>query len=199
MIVSGETHQGGSSAGSRKLGKPTQRARKVRAYRLYVDLLETGEYMRRELKGQMEAFGLTTAAFRVLELLYGEGAMALPTVWRKLGSERRNMRRLVKKLEARGLVEARLGRLPAADYDESQLAKSRRGLPRRGREVAFVRLTKQGEKFVGEILPRHMKLVLAVIRTLDWREQQTLSAICKKLRAGDAYRFLEEMQWEDVD
>lgn len=199
MSVSGDTQGSGSGGEPRKMGPPTQRERKARAFRLYMDLLETGEYMLRELKGQMEAFGLTAAAFRVLELLYREGTTPLPTLRRTLRTERRNMRRLVKKLEARGLAETRLERLPAAAYDENQLAKSRRGLPRHGREVAFVRLTKRGEKFVGEVLPRHMKLVLAVIRTLDWREQQTLSDVCRKLREGDAFRFLEEMQWEDVD
>jgi hypothetical protein len=43
-----------------------------------------------------------------------------------------------------------------------------------------------------------MKLVLALMRTLTWREQQTLGSVCRKLREGDAYRLLKELEWEDA-
>jgi hypothetical protein len=90
-------------------------------------------------------------------------------------------------------------RLPPAPYDESQVAKSRRGIPRRGREVMLLRLTKTGEKFMGEALPRRMKLVLALMRALDWREMQRLSEICRKLSRGNVVRLLQEMEWVDAD
>jgi hypothetical protein len=197
--VSEQTHQPGQGSQLRKLGAPTQRERKVRAYGVFLDLLDAGEYMREELKAQMLSFGLTTKAFRVLELIFREGPTTLPTMRRTLRVDRRNLSRLVRVLKARGLAESSTLRLPPVPYDESQVAKSRRGIPRRGREVTLVRLTKGGERLMGEALPRQMKLVLALMRALDWREMQTLSNICRKLSKGNVLRLLEEMEWEDAD
>jgi hypothetical protein len=42
-----------------------------------------------------------------------------------------------------------------------------------------------------------MKLVLAFMRALEWREQRTLIRTCAKLREGDILRFLREMEFED--
>jgi hypothetical protein len=36
-------------------------------------------------------------------------------------------------------------------------------------------------------------------RALDAREQDSISRICRKLREGDAVKFLNEMRFEDVD
>jgi DNA-binding MarR family transcriptional regulator len=153
--------------------------------------------MRHELKGQMAAFGLTTGAFRFLEMLYSEGALAANAVGKRLRTARQNVDRLVRSLEARGWVEKEIAELPPAKIDEKQLAKHKRGLARHGRRVGMIRLTPAGEKFVGEVLPRHMKLVLALMRTLSWREQQTLGSVCRKLREGNAYKMLLELEWED--
>jgi len=50
-----------------------------------------------------------------------------------------------------------------------------------------------------EVLPRHSKLVKALMRVLDGREQKTLVRICQKLRAGDALKFVSELRMEDVE
>ena len=56
-----------------------------------------------------------------------------------------------------------------------------------------------GEKFIGNVLPKHSKLVKALMRVLDAREKQSLSRICRKLREGDVLKFVSEITHEDVE
>ena len=73
------------------------------------------------------------------------------------------------------------------------------GEPRRGRRIRAIGLTKSGKKFIGNVLPRHSKVVKAMMRALDGREQETMSRLCRKLRAGDVMKFVSEITHEDVE
>lgn len=180
-------------------GRPTQKARKVRAFRVYLDLLETAEAVRRVLEGQMATFGMTLEEFRFLEMLYRTGTMTTRTATKQRACTRQNIARVACALAERGLVERAVIELPLAGKDERKPEVKARGLPRRGKKVSEIRLTPAGENFVGQALPRHMKMVLAVLRTLNWHEQETLSRICGKLRDWDAFKLLQELEWEDAE
>jgi hypothetical protein len=52
---------------------------------------------------------------------------------------------------------------------------------------------------VGNILPRHAKVVKAFMRALMGREQLSLSRLCNKLRERDVLKFVSEMTHEDVE
>jgi hypothetical protein len=76
----------------------------------------------------------------------------------------------------------------------------------RNQEVLFgppatsvVGLTKIGKKFVADVLPNHTKMVKALLRALDGREQDTLSRLCRKLRAGNPVRYFAELTHEYVE
>lgn len=90
-------------------------------------------------------------------------------------------------------------REPAASIKESRLSKLRRGIRRDGPRVSVVGLTKSGKNFVGNVLPRKVKMVKALMRALDGREQQSLSAMCRKLREGDVIKFVAKITHEDVE
>jgi enoyl-CoA hydratase/carnithine racemase len=90
-------------------------------------------------------------------------------------------------------------RVPAAAIKESRISKLRRGIQRDGPRVAVIGLTKKGKEFVGNVVPRHVKVVKALMRALDGREQESLSEMCEKLRKGDAVKFLREMQMMDEE
>lgn len=75
-------------------------------------------------------------------------------------------------LSERGLVERKVVQPSLADEDGAAESGEK------GKRVSEMRLTAAGENFVGKVLPRHMKMVLAVLRTLDWREQEMLGRIC---------------------
>jgi hypothetical protein len=89
--------------------------------------------------------------------------------------------------------------LPPAEIKESHLPKAMRGKPREGRRVGVVGLTPLGKKFIGNVLPRHSKLVKSLLRVLDAREKESISRICRKLREGDVLKFFSEITHEDVE
>ncbi|MGO9591858.1 MAG: hypothetical protein ACLP3K_17655 [Candidatus Acidiferrales bacterium] len=84
------------------------------------------------------------------------------------------------------------------EFEWSHLPKAKRE-DREGRMVHVVGLTARGKKFIGNVLPRHAKVVKALMRALDAREQDSISRVCRKLREGDALKFLNEMRFEDAD
>ncbi|MGA8012066.1 MAG: MarR family transcriptional regulator [Candidatus Acidiferrales bacterium] len=173
--------------------RPTQREKTARAFRAYVDLLDTAEYMKARLRGQLESFDLTMQGFRLLEMLYREGPVTVPDAAEKRGCKRQNMDVIVARLKERGWVERAVVRDPATAIPECDPPKLVRGKRRMGSRVAMVRLTKLGTRFMGTVFPRHAKTVKAWMRCLDGREQESLSHICAKLREGHFLKFVSEI------
>ena len=58
---------------------------------------------------------------------------------------------------------------------------------------------RKGKQFMANVLPKQSKLVKELMRDLGRREQETLSRICRKLRAGDVVKFIKEIRMEDED
>jgi MarR family transcriptional regulator, 2-MHQ and catechol-resistance regulon repressor len=168
---------------------PTQRQKTQRAYRAYVDLIDTAKWIENELRGPLWTHDLTMGEFRLLELLYREGALTLSDVIRRRQVKRQNIMVVVKRLRKRGWVERVDVTLPPVPGSQKKV----------GRWASVVGLTKPGKRFIGNILPTHSKLVKALMRAIDGRQQETLSLICRKLRAGDPVRFFVEITHEDED
>ncbi len=176
---------------------PSQKDKTVRAFQAFLDVMDTADWFKNELRGPLESFDLTMGGFRLLEMLYREGALTVPDVARRRLCTRQNIGFVIASLEERGWVRQMVVRVPAAAIKESRLSKLRRGIRRDGPRVSVVGLTKSGKKFAGNVLPRHVKVIKALMRALDGREQESLSKMCEKLREGDAVKFLREMQMMD--
>ena len=161
--------------------------------------MDTADWFKNELRGPLESFDLTMPGFRVLEMLYREGALTVPDVARRRLCTRQNIYFVLEELEKRGWVRQMVVKVPAAAIKESRISKLRRGIQRDGPRVAVVGLTKRGKEFVGNVLPRHVKVVKALMRALDGREQESLSEMCEKLREGDVVKFLREMRMMDEE
>ncbi|HEX4073758.1 MAG TPA: MarR family transcriptional regulator [Candidatus Acidoferrales bacterium] len=177
----------------------TPREKTQRAFRAYVDLMDAGDWIKGELRGPLMSFDLAMGEFRLLELLYREGALFVSDIARKRGVHRAGVEVTIARLARRGWVGQRVVALPPVEPERAHLAKSRRGERREGRRIRAIGLTKSGKKFIGNVLPSHSKVVKAMMRALDGREQETLSRLCRKLREGDASRFLREMRMMDED
>ncbi len=50
--------------------RPTQKEKTQRAFRAYLDLMDTADWLKSELRAPLEAFDLTMPGFRLLEMLY---------------------------------------------------------------------------------------------------------------------------------
>ena len=177
----------------------TQRGKTLRAFGAYLDLLDTAEMMRSELRGQLTGFGLTLRGFRVLEILYREGPTMMVIVAEKLLCSRQNLEFISRPLEERGWVRRVVRPLRGAELEERRQARASRGRHKNGHSVGVLMLTAEGKKFVGTVFPKHAKVVKCMMLALDGREQVTLSRLLQKLREGDAVKFLREFRIYDEE
>jgi MarR family transcriptional regulator, 2-MHQ and catechol-resistance regulon repressor len=178
---------------------PTQGEKTQRAFRAYVDLIDAAEWLKGELRVPLESFDLTMGEFRVLELLNRESALSVAEVGRRRKTKPQNMQVVTERLRDRGWLRRRRVRLAPLGNRDLHVRRSERGKPRVGKWAVLVSLSKAGKKFMGQVLPRHSKLVKSLMRVLDAREQDSLSRICRKLVAGDVLKFLGEIRMEDEE
>jgi MarR family 2-MHQ and catechol resistance regulon transcriptional repressor len=197
-FMTGRAGAAPDQGGRRGTRGTTLKDRSARAFRVYLELLDTADWIRRELRGQLESFDLTIEEFRLLEMLHRSGPMTTVAICERRRCRRQTLFYMIEQLSARGWVRCDTGEFAPADVKESHLAKSVRGRPRRGRRVGVVRLTSAGEKFIGGVFPRHAKMVFALMKAIDAREQESIKHVCQKLREGDPVKFIKEMIYVGV-
>ena len=175
-------------------GRKTHEQRRATAFRAFLEILETADWIKQELRPQMEIFGTTIDGLRFLEMLHSTGRVTIREAAEKRHCTKQSVAKLIDTLRERGWVEYEVERTIPPDEEDDQRRKRRSGW-----RVAYIRLSEDGKKFIRRVLPRNMKLVLAFMRALEWREQETLIRTCRKLRDGDILRFLREMEFQDVE
>ncbi|MGO9591859.1 MAG: MarR family winged helix-turn-helix transcriptional regulator [Candidatus Acidiferrales bacterium] len=179
--------------------QPSQKDKTQRAFRTYLDLIDTATWLKREMRAPLDFFDLTFEGFRVLEMLYREGALTVPDVGRRTNHKRQNMHIILRRLEEPGWVRQMEVRVPPVEFERSHLPKAKKD-EQEGRMVHVVGLTARGKKFIGNVLPRHAKVVKALMRVLDAREHDSISRACRKLRSPEAvFKFLQEIRMVDED
>jgi hypothetical protein len=62
---------------------PNQEDKTVRAFQAFLNVMDTADWFKNELRGPLESFDLTMGGFRLLEMLYREGALPVPDVARR--------------------------------------------------------------------------------------------------------------------
>ena len=135
--------------------RPAQKEKTQRAFRAYLDLMDTADWLKSELRAPLEAFDLTMPGFRLLEMLYSEGAVTVPDAAKRRWCSRQNLDFIIAGLAERGLVRQMIVRIPAAAVKESPFEERGGAWIRQGPKVSVVGLTKAGKKFIGSVLPRH--------------------------------------------
>jgi MarR family 2-MHQ and catechol resistance regulon transcriptional repressor len=180
-------------------GQISRRGKTLRAYRAYLDLLDTARWFRTEMRGQLESFGLTMGGFRVLELLLREGPTHVGGVARKVHAARQNLEVIVDRLEERGWLRREAAMLPPAEMKKSRIPIAKRGRRRKGYRVTLLCLTPSGTQVIADVFPKHVKVVKSFMHVLDGREQETLSRLLQKLRVGDIIRFVREITMNRYD
>jgi hypothetical protein len=119
---------------------------------------------------------------------------------RERKTSRQNLKKRGKYLERRGWVRRLVVTLPPAPFEESHKAKSKKDEKRKWRRVGVITLTPAGKRFVRDVMPNHSKMMKALMRVLDSREQLSLSRLCRKIRSGEALlKFLQEIRMVDED
>lgn len=179
---------------------PTQKEKTLRAFRVYIELMETTAWLRTWMQGPFEQFDLTPLSFRILVLLYEEGPTRMVEVARRMRFRRSNLDKALRRLEERGWVRRLMVTLPKEKRPRKRSETRLLRTARRRWGVGVVTLTPEGEKFIASAFPQQAKVLKALMRALHGREQQLLVEICRKLRAGAILKFMSEIsavdEWE---
>jgi DNA-binding MarR family transcriptional regulator len=179
---------------------PTHREKTRRAMQAYLDLIDTAEWLKSELRPPLGSFDLTLGEFRVLELLNRKGPLTVRDAARERKASVRNLKATSMYLERRGWVRRVVVTLPPAPFEQTHQAKWKKDQKRKGRRTGVMALTDSGKRFVRDVMPSHLKMMTALLRVLDGREQLSLSRLCGKLRSREALlKFLQEIRMVDED
>jgi hypothetical protein len=80
------------------LPRPTQKEKTQRAFQAYLDLLNAAEWFKAQMRAPLESFDLTMEGFRLLTVLYREGALPIAEVARRRGCSIQNMHAVIARL-----------------------------------------------------------------------------------------------------
>jgi DNA-binding MarR family transcriptional regulator len=197
-----------------------ERGKTRRAYAAHLDLLDTADWWRALMSAQLGRLGVRMKAFRVLERLYRRGGMYQLELGRSFLCRRQSIAEEIRYLERWGWVRRVRRRLAPLDPTVSRRGAAalisekvlgsgawerradRWGEPARakhgvGRKIVLVVLTEEGLKMMERVLPIYVKRIKSEMRTLDGREQLTLCRLLRKLRRGDAVRWIRELHRKD--
>lgn len=164
-----------------------------RAWAMYLELAETAEWIERQLRTPLDVFGLTREEFRLMVMLYRGGPVSIGEGAEKLGRFRQNVEETIRRAEEFGWVRRESSILPPAEVKEAKLPKSQRGRPRRGLRVSRISLTPQGERLIGNVLPKQEQMVKSLLCEMNSRDMDTMVRICRKLRGSELLPFWGEI------
>jgi DNA-binding MarR family transcriptional regulator len=213
----GETNRARGESRAKKERYTDAKGKTRRAYRAYVDLIETADWLRELAARHVAAFRMTLAEYRVMERILRRGPLYPAMLGQRMGCTRQNVTRVIEKLERHGWVKRVEGKLPrrhrveigwimtervdrraaAEEAAKAAVGRAASGKDRTGRRVVRVFLTEKGREAIEDAVRKHEKYVKAEMRALEGREQETLSRLCRKLQEGDAVRFFREVQRMD--
>lgn len=190
------------SNGTQRLGGPkrraTQKEKTLRAFGAYLELLDTAAWLKSWMQGPLTSCDLTMQGFRLLMLLYRDGATPMMEAAKRMRFARQNLEYVARRLEKRGWVRRENLKMPAGRQTTLAEHNVRRVGRKPARRMGIIELTPLGEKFVAQVFPRQAKVAKALMRALDGREQETLAEICRKLRAGHIIKFMSEITHPDA-
>lgn len=173
----------------RRAQQAPRRKKVDQAWAAYLELSEAAAWIEGLLWGPLDVFGLTREEFRLMLMLYRDGATSVTEAAEKLGRVRQNLHETIRRVEELGWIRREVNRLPPVEMDETRLPKWRRGRPRQGVKVSRVTLTPQGKRLIGNVLPKQEALVKSLVTGLNFRELDTLAKICRKLRGTALPQF----------
>lgn len=179
--------------------RPRQKEKTQRAFGAYLELVDTADWIRRELCGPLESFGITMGEFRLLLILRRDGRVSVSEAAKERGCRVQNVLVMIADLEKLGCVRRESVARPPVKMRASRLPKWKRGKRRTGRRVVMLSLTPLGERVVGKTVAMQAKLVKSYMRVLNYKQQGTLMQLCRKLREGDIVKFISEVTHADAE
>ncbi len=141
-------------------------AKEERALEAFVKLIRAAETVQGRLMSELDGVDLTPSQFGVLEALYHVGPLCLSDLAHKILKTSGNLTMVVGNLQKRGLV-----------------TRTRSASDKRYYQIT---ITEKGRKLMGQVFPKHLERLVAVMSALSSSEQQTLAELAKKLGTAAA-------------
>lgn len=151
----------------------------MRALSAYINLIRATDSVVGKTTPPLEAEGVTTGQFAVLEALLHLGPMCQHTIGEKLLRSGGNMTLVLDNLEKHGWVRRK------------RLEKDRR--------MVQIHLTAQGRKLIERVFPEHAQAIAKVMGRLTAAEQEELRRIARKLGRGAEELCTERLNREKKD
>ncbi len=136
------------------------------ALKLWVTLARAYAAVAAQAQDDVRADGLSIGEFAVLELLFHRGQTLLGEIQKRILVSSGGITFLVDRLVAKGLVERR------------KCAEDRR--------ARYAALTRDGERLMRRIFPRHARRIAAAMSALSTPQQRELARHLKQLGVGAA-------------
>ncbi len=135
--------------------------KEIRILDAYIKLSRAASSLESQLSRQLNEYGLTYSQFGVLEVLLHLGPMNQKDIATKLLSSSSNLVTVIDNLEKSGLVK------------RERSEKDRRNF--------IINLTDQGNRFILDYFPKHLKLITERFNVLTDREIESLGRLSKKV------------------
>ncbi|TYS83437.1 MarR family transcriptional regulator [Rossellomorea aquimaris] len=129
--------------------------------KLFIVLSRAYKAINEDVQVFIQNNGLNMTEFAVLELLYHKGDQPLQQIGGKILLASGSITYVVDKLEKKGLI-----RRVACPND---------------RRVTYAQITEEGEKFIGELFPRHEQQIHKLMSVLDTGEKDTAIELLKRV------------------
>ena len=134
------------------------------AHRALDALMAAETSVMRDVREQVERFGLSTTGFAIMVLLTSAGgSLEMRTVRLRIRASKATVSEVVSTLEQRDLVERH--RIPS------------------NRRAVMLTLAQSGKDLVERIFPHHSMRVTGAFSRLDEQEKRQLASLCRKLAA----------------
>lgn len=149
------------------------------AFAAFTFLVDASERMLDLMRHQLKSFGLTLSQFRVLAALLHEGALNQAALGKTTRRTDADVSIVVGNLVKHGWVTRRTNR--------------------RDKRKVMIHLTREGQKKIANVFPKHVRVVRAQLAALKPREQETLRRLCRKLDLGNPMKFCADLTRADED
>jgi MarR family 2-MHQ and catechol resistance regulon transcriptional repressor len=136
----------------------------VRALNAFINLARAFDSVLGRITPELEAQGLTTGQFGVLEALLHLGPMCQHALAQKLLRSGGNITLVIDNLEKHGWV--------------------RRERQKDDRRMIVIHLTQPGRRLIERVFPEHAAAIERELSSLAPREQEDLRRLCRKLGRG---------------
>ncbi len=136
----------------------------IQALNTYIKLTRAAESVVTRTNRHLGQYNLTTSQFGALEALYHLGRIPQIELAQKLLLSTANITTVLQNLEKRGLVQRK------RDLEDQRYMQ--------------VTISDAGRALIEQILPEHIRIIVADMSILTTEEQVTLAALCRKLGLG---------------